>query len=113
MTFKKGYFKEKDGFYFEVSYGLSRWCLNICKAGDEHDNNKFIIPEEHFKLKKEAREKFYYYLNNINLLKPKEEGFILKLDKEQILNLLNQGLIYEDKPHKFKLLSDEVTLVYD
>ena len=68
MTFKKGYFKEKEGFYFEVSQGLERWCLNICKVGDENDNKKYII-QENFKLKKEAKQKFNYYLENINLLK--------------------------------------------
>lgn len=68
MTFKKGYFKEKDGFYFQVSYGLERWVLIICKVEDAHDSKKYLI-EQNFKLKREAKQKFNYYLENINLLR--------------------------------------------
>lgn len=42
-----------------------------------------------------------------------EDRFVIKIDKEQILSLLNEGFIYEDKPHKFKLLYDDLTLIYD
>ena len=42
-----------------------------------------------------------------------EKEFILKVDKEQILKAMNEGFIYEDKPHKFKLLNDDLTLIYD
>lgn len=68
MTFKKGYFKEKEGFYFQVSYGLERWVLIICKVEDAHDSKKYII-EQNFKLKRKAKQEFDFYLNNIALLR--------------------------------------------
>lgn len=60
MTFKKGMYKEKDGFCFQVSYGVERWVLIITKK-ENADCCDLYECELYFKSKKDATDLLKYY----------------------------------------------------
>jgi len=55
MTFKKGIIKETKNHYIELSYGLNRWLLNMCKKGNENNRELYLIKDKEFKSKEKGK----------------------------------------------------------